>query len=106
MNEKLQVESTSHFKRNNRGEKEIWACESPPRPPGRVPRISRMMALAIWLDELVRRGAVKNFAELARLGQVSRTQVSHVMNLLLPAPTIQEEILFLPQIQKDQIRFC
>jgi hypothetical protein len=55
-----------------------------------------MMVLAIWFDELIRRGEVKNFAELARLGYVSRTQVSQVMNLLLLAPAIQEELLFLP----------
>ena len=32
-----------------------------------MPRVARMMALAIWLDELIGKGEVKNFAELARL---------------------------------------
>ena len=59
------------------------------------------MALAIWFDELIRKGEVKNFAELARLGQISRTQISQVMNLLLLAPAIQEELLFLPRILTD-----
>ena len=57
-----------------------------------------MMTLAIWFDELIRRGEAKNFAELARLGQVSRTQITQIMNLLLLAPAIQEELLFLPRI--------
>jgi hypothetical protein len=54
-----------------------------------------MMALAIWFDELIRKGEVKNFAESASLGQVCRTRVRQIMNLLLLAPDIQEEILFL-----------
>ena len=54
-----------------------------------------MMALAIWFDELIRKDEVKNFAELAALGQVSRTRVSQIMNLPLLAPEIKEAILFL-----------
>ena len=102
MNEKLQVESTIHFRRRNRGEKVIRAGEPPPEPPGRVPRISRMMALAIWFDELIREGKLKDYAELARLGQVCRTRVTQIMNLLLLAPDIQEKILFLARIGKGK----
>ena len=36
--------------------------------PGNVPRISRLMALAIRFDGLVRRGEVRDYADLARLG--------------------------------------
>ena len=43
-------------------------------PPARVPRIAKLMALAIHLDGLLRDGKVKNQAELARLGHVSRTK--------------------------------
>ncbi len=39
-------------------------------------------------------------AELARLGQVSRARITQIMNLLLLAPDIQEEILFLPKTTK------
>ena len=51
--------------------------------------------MATWFDELIRKGEVKNFAELAALGQVSRTRVSQIMNSLLLPPEIQEAILFL-----------
>ena len=34
---------------------------------GRVPRVSRLMALAMRLDELIRSGEVTSYAELARL---------------------------------------
>ncbi|RLJ02122.1 MAG: hypothetical protein DRP08_04835, partial [Candidatus Aenigmatarchaeota archaeon] len=42
----------------------------------------------------------------ARLGHVSRARVTQIMNLLLLAPDIQEEILFLPRTLtgRDPIR--
>lgn len=65
---------------------------------GRTPRISKMMALAIHLQELVDSGKVTDYAELARAGFVSRARVTQIMNLTLLAPDIQEAVLFLPQI--------
>ena len=65
-------------------------------PVGRVPRIARLLALAIRLEELVRTGIVRDYAELARLGQVSPARISQIVGLNLLAPDIQEEILFLP----------
>src|SRR5262249_48284124 len=67
--------------------------------PGRLPRVARLMALAIRFDGLVRTGQVKNYAELAHLGQVSRARISQIMSLLLLAPDIQEELLFLPVME-------
>ncbi len=73
----------------------------PPQQPdgmavGRIPRVARLLALAIRFEELVTGGVVKNYAELARLGYVSRARVTQIVNLLQLAPQIQEEILFLP----------
>jgi hypothetical protein len=42
---------------------------------------------------LIAQGLVRDYAELARLGQVSRARVTQIMNLLNLAPDIQEEIL-------------
>jgi len=64
-------------------------------PVGRVPRISRLMALAVRMEALVREGRVKDYAELARLGGVSRARVTQVLNLRNLAPAIQEGLLFL-----------
>jgi len=45
------------------------------------------MALAIWFDELIRTGKVGTYAELARIGGVSRARVTQIMDLLdLDAP--------------------
>ncbi len=71
---------------------------SPALPEGRIPRISRLLALAHHLERLVVSGEVKDYAELARLGNVSRARITQIMNLLLLAPDIQEAILFLPKV--------
>jgi hypothetical protein len=56
------------------------------------------MALAIYFDDLIRRGEVRSYAELARIGCVSRSRISQVMDLLNLAPSIQEAILALPSV--------
>ena len=71
-------------------------------PCGRLPRITRLMALAIHFDRLIQSGAVTNYAELARLGNVTRARVTQIMNLLMLAPAIQEELLFLPRVEKGR----
>ena len=60
-----------------------------------MPRVSRLMALASRLENLLREGAVKNYADLARLGGVSRARITQIMNLRNLAPAIQEQLLFL-----------
>ena len=71
-------------------------------PPGRVPRVSRLMALALRVDELVRTGQVGSYSALASLGQVTRARVSQIMSLLFLAPDIQEALLFLPPTQRGR----
>ena len=60
----------------------------------RIPRITRLMALAIKFHDMVDRGEVQDYADLARLGYVTRARITQIMNLLNLAPDIQEEILF------------
>lgn len=61
--------------------------------PERIPRIARLMALAIKFQDMVDRGEVRDYADLARLGFVTRARLTQIMNLTLLAPEIQEEIL-------------
>ncbi len=72
------------------------------RKTGRVPRVARLMALAIRLEELIQSGEVTDQAELARVGHVTRARLTQIMNLLQLAPDIQEEILFLPVTQRGR----
>jgi hypothetical protein len=60
-------------------------------------RISRLLALAHRLDELVRTGVVTDYATLAELAHVSRARMSQILNLLVLASDIQEALLFLPR---------
>lgn len=71
-------------------------------PAGRVPRVARLMALAIRLDELIKKGAVPSQAEVAVLGHVTRARVTQIMNLLHLAPDIQEQILHLPPVTRGR----
>jgi hypothetical protein len=64
-----------------------------------LPRIARLMALAIRFEGLVRNKKVPDYAELARRGRVTRARMTQIMKLLDLAPDIQEQILFLPTIQ-------
>jgi hypothetical protein len=62
-------------------------------PPEPVPRIARLMAVAIVFDEMVRKGRVKDYAELARLTGVSPARTTQFMGLLNLAPDIQMSLL-------------
>ena len=64
-----------------------------------VPRIARLMALAIRFDRLLRAEEFRDYAELARLGRVTRARMTQIMKLLDLAPDIQEQILFLPNLK-------
>ena len=51
------------------------------------------MALAIKFQEMVDHGEVRDYADLARLGYVTRARLTQIMNLLLLAPDIQADML-------------
>ncbi|MBN2583225.1 MAG: hypothetical protein JXL80_09155 [Planctomycetes bacterium] len=67
-------------------------------PADRTPRVSKLMALAIRFDQLLRDGQVADQSELARLAHVTQPRMTQIMNLLHLAPDIQEEILHLPPV--------
>lgn len=93
------------FKTGKRTAKTIIEAGMQPEEPTpvRLPRITKMMALAIRLDHLIKSGQVTDQAELARVGHVSRARLTQIMDLNLLAPDIQEELLFPPIDQSTPV---
>ena len=98
----FKLEFDVHFATSRRGRKQIVVGKRPSEPnvpADRVPRVTRLMALAIRFDQLIRDGEIADYAEIARLGHVTRARVTQIMNLLHLAPDIQEAILDLPRVE-------
>ena len=76
--------------------------QPPPRP---IPRLTRLLALAIKFEKLLADGVVRDYADLARLGRVTRARMTQIMRLLDLAPDIQEAILIdQPAVTEREIR--
>lgn len=60
----------------------------------RAARRARNLALAYWIDGLVRSGEVADLAAVARRGYVSRARVSRLLSLL-STPLSSQEILLI-----------
>ena len=74
----------------------------PRNPAGRIPRVSKLMALAIRFDRLLREGKIADQSELARLAHVTQPRMTQIMNLLHLAPDIQEALLHLPIVESGR----
>jgi predicted XRE-type DNA-binding protein len=107
MSDEIQVGATFHKKRVG---KHVAMVEGPPptapeRIKGRLPRITRYMALAIYYEDLIRQGHIHDYAEIATLGHVTRARVTQIMNLRLLAPSIQEQLLNLSRIISGRVEW-
>lgn len=102
----ITVTKKVHFTRGRSGRKRI--VDAPPKPQpeyaGRVPRVSRVMALAIHFDKLLQSGVVCDTIELARLTKVTQPRITQVLNMLHLAPDIQEALLSLPHVTEGRDR--
>ena len=71
-------------------------CSSLGTSPGRLPRVTQVLALAIQFQDMLDRGDARDYADLARLGCLTRERMSQIMELIWLAPDIQREILEFP----------
>ena len=98
MTNPLVQECAWQWKRRGRGApKELQGpaeAEETVLPARRISRVARLLALALRFEKLVQSGEIKDYAELARLGRVTRARISQIMNLLQLAPDLQERVLF------------
>jgi len=90
------IEKDFHFRRQARGRQDLRPGLQPApatQDVPRVPRLARLMALALRFDDLLLTGQIRDQAELARLGQVTRARIAQILSLIHLAPDIQEAIL-------------
>ncbi len=108
MSDTEQVDVQFHFQRRGKNKVLVEGKEPPKpvKPKGRLPRITRYMALAIYYEGLIREGHIHDYAEIATLGHVTRARVTQIMNLRLLAPDIQEQLLNLPRVQFGRDTIC
>ena len=64
--------------------------------PGRLPRVTQVLALALSFQDMIATGSARNYEDLANRTGVTTERLSQVMKLIWLAPAIQEEILWLP----------
>ena len=97
--QKLKALSVEYKVDFGNGKKNIRAEKKPPAKPvnpnNKLPHITRLLALAHHLQDLLDQGVVQDYADIARLSGITRARVSQIMNLTLLAPQIQEELLFI-----------
>ncbi len=74
-----------------------FGLPKPKQIPGKIPTVSRMMALALYYDRLIREGTIESVSDIGRLEGVSQQRVSQVMSLLWLSPRLQERILTHPR---------
>ena len=65
-----------------------------------LPRITRLMAVAIKLQSLLQQYPDLDGLQLARHAHVSRSRITQILNLLCLAPDIQEQLLGLQPLAK------
>ena len=93
----IAVVNKVHFERKANGRKRLADGPGLLMPP-RTPRISKLMALAIRFQGLLRDSTVVDQSDLARLAHVTQPRMTQILNLNHLAPDIQEDLLFLPPV--------
>jgi hypothetical protein len=102
MNSQLTVTREFHVARRHFGQKQFRGGAAREVPVGRMPRVARLMALAIRCEKLIREGVVADQSELARFGQITTARMTQIMSLLNLAPDLQEQILLLPRTERGR----
>ena len=89
------------FEHRPQSQKQVNAAAKPPTRAA-LPRITRLMALAIELDSRLRDCDDLDCRTVADVGCVSRPRITQVLNLLQLAPDIQESLLMLPPLARGR----
>ena len=71
---------------------------------GRIPRITKFMALAVRMEALIEARVANGYTELAQLGEISPSRITQILNLRNLAPVLQERLLDLPPEERERDR--
>ncbi len=93
-NSAVEIQFRLHATRRQSGR--TGSSDGPHSGTGRLPRVAQVVALAIQFQDMLQRGEAKDYADLARLGCITRERMSQIMELVWLAPDIQQEILEFP----------
>lgn len=89
---------TGSLHRVQRGHRKRFVQEPPPGPVRRPARVAVMLALAHKIQDAIDRGTVSDRAEVARRLGFTRARITHLLDLTLLAPDLQERVLFLEAV--------
>lgn len=93
---------TGAFHRVQRDHGKRFVTEPPPGPVRRPARVAVMLALAHKIQQAIDRGQVPDRAEIARRLCFTRARITHLLDLTLLAPDIQEQALCLEAVDGVQ----
>ena len=94
---KIAFQGEAHKRRDTANAVREKAAQS-----GRIPRISKLVALASRMQSMIESGQVETFQQLAEIGRISQPRMTQIMSLLNLAPDIQEELLYLPEVMQGK----
>lgn len=89
---------TGTLHRVQRGHGKCFVSEPPPGPVRRPARVAVMLALAHKIQEAIDTGKLLDRADVARKLGFTRARITHLMDLTLLAPDLQEHVLGLEAI--------
>lgn len=89
---------TGTLHRVQRGHAKQFVVEPPPGPVRRPARVAVMLALAHKIQQAIYERVVRDRAEIARLLGFTRARITHLLDLTLLAPDLQEQILWLDAV--------
>ena len=93
---------TGALYRVQRGHGKRFSTEPPPGPVRKPARVAVMLALAHKIQEAIAEGKVRDQADVARRLGFTRARITHLLDLTLLAPDVQEHVLFLEAVDGAQ----
>ena len=95
----IRLQFAVHIERTRAGKQHLRPGPPPDaRPIGRLPRATRLLALAHYYTDLIAEGSATDYADLARQLGLTRARVTQIMALLHLASDLQEAVLSLPPV--------